>query len=404
MPKGKAINSLAKYGTLNDRDIKAACTNGELYISPFEEKNLTALGYNLKPSAFVISTRTGLPLLVKKKHSERFVWVHPHETILVTTKESVFVGPQIFGTFHSKVKLVSQGFSHISTTLDPLWNGPLLFAITNTSSKKRKFVLEDISGATTVVTVVFYRFQSNVVKIHDNPPCRMDVLEHYVKTPHIIDVAHWFKSFRIYRKFIVELQLSAQTEINLDACESEDLKNLNILMTVTKLQLQCPDEFDFSIFAEFEDFAQKQFIAPSLNCLLIEETAKLHRQLRKYKTAVHPKKRQAEVMMQSVENLQCQIIREARAMLWRRIYAESAQYLYVDSLTNRFVYCIISGIIIKGISLLSVAGFVGWLIYHNFENIQNSIYALSESAIATIFAAIIATLITGLGAILLKRN
>lgn len=137
----RTIDKPAPCGALADTDIWDAIYRGEIYISPFRSENLTAAGYNLQVSDIIISTRSGLPLKIYTSGQYRYVDVPANDTVLITTVESIFVGPQIMGTFHSRVSIVSQGFGHISTTLDPTWCGPLLIAVNNPSNKKKRLCL-----------------------------------------------------------------------------------------------------------------------------------------------------------------------------------------------------------------------------------------------------------------------
>ncbi len=170
-------------GPLTDRDIKNAFYTGEIYISPFSEKNLTPVGYNFGASELIVSTKTGLPLKVVQDGKQKYVIVAPHDTVLVTTRESLFVGEQVMGTFHSRVRSVSQGFGHISTTLDPMWKGALLIALNNPSGKKKKLVLYDNNEPVSFVTLVFYRFREPAVVRSFRPPNRTDILEEYLQKP-----------------------------------------------------------------------------------------------------------------------------------------------------------------------------------------------------------------------------
>lgn len=170
-------------GPLTDRDIKNAFYTGEIYISPFSEKSLTPVGYNFGASELIISTKTGLPLKVIQDGKKKYVNVAPHDTVLVTTRESLFVGEQIMGTFHSRVRNVSQGFGHISTTLDPMWKGALLIALNNPSGKKKKLILYDNNEPVSFVTLVFYRFKEPAVVRSFRPPNRTDILAEYLQKP-----------------------------------------------------------------------------------------------------------------------------------------------------------------------------------------------------------------------------
>ena len=99
----RTIDKPAPCGALADTDIWDAIYRGEIYISPFRSENLTAAGYNLQVSDIIISTRSGLPLKIYTSGQYRYVDVPANDTVLITTVESIFVGPQIMGTFHSRV-------------------------------------------------------------------------------------------------------------------------------------------------------------------------------------------------------------------------------------------------------------------------------------------------------------
>ena len=170
-------------GPMTDRDIRNAFYSGEIYISPYNPKNLTPVGYNLCASEIIISTKTGLPLKVCQEGKQKYVMVSANDTILVATNESLFVGEQIMGTFHSRVRIVSQGFGHISTTLDPMWNGVLLVAINNPTNQKKKFVVYDNDAPAPFATLVFYRFNKPAVVRSFRPPNRTDILEEFLQKP-----------------------------------------------------------------------------------------------------------------------------------------------------------------------------------------------------------------------------
>ena len=179
--QNKKINDSA--GPMTDRDIRNAFYSGEIYISPYNPKNLTPVGYNLCSSEIIISTKTGLPLKVYQEGKQKYVMVSANDTVLVATYESLFVGEQIMGTFHSRVRIVSQGFGHISTTLDPMWNGVLLVAINNPTNRKKKFVVYDNDAPAPFATLVFYRFNEPAVVRSFRPPNRTDILEEFLQKP-----------------------------------------------------------------------------------------------------------------------------------------------------------------------------------------------------------------------------
>jgi len=167
-------------GVLSDTDINNSRESKEIVITPFNQDNITPVGYNLTSTDFIFSINNGLLVEIICENNERFCWVEPNDTILVLTREAVWVSRQICGTFHSKVGKVSDGFGHIGTTLDPHWEGPLLISVNNPTKRELKFLISENKSSgvkySSFVTLMFYRMISPAVKAHDNPPSRIDVL------------------------------------------------------------------------------------------------------------------------------------------------------------------------------------------------------------------------------------
>ncbi|WP_053361366.1 hypothetical protein [Bacillus sp. FJAT-27251] len=151
---------------LSDVDIKKLL-NKEVVVHPYKEENLTPLGYNLTPSDFVFSLST--EELINQE--DGYYSIKPHDTVLVLTEESIWVSKRIAGTFHSKVGVVSSGFGHISTTLDPNWSGPLLISLNNPTKMTLK-----LAKNKTFITLIFYPLNTISQKDHDNNPSRTDIL------------------------------------------------------------------------------------------------------------------------------------------------------------------------------------------------------------------------------------
>ncbi len=151
----------------SDQDIKNNLGKN-IVIHPFREEDLTPVGYNLRPSDFVFS-------VIKKeliKANDGIYEIPPNDTVLILTEETVWVSGRVAGTFHSKVGLVSKGFGHISTTLDPNWKGPLLIALNNPTSTSLQLPADK-----SFVTLIFYEVKTPASKMHDNDPGRNDILK-----------------------------------------------------------------------------------------------------------------------------------------------------------------------------------------------------------------------------------
>lgn len=201
-------------GFLSDEDI-VQVLDKDIVICGYAEENLTDIGYNLTPTEFIFSINRGLLVKIYNDNNQKYCYVEPNDTVLIITREAVWVSENISGTFHSKVKIVSKGFGHISTTLDAHWEGPLLISLNNPTKKRLKFVLGEDKGKgfkySSFVTLVFYRMITPAKKEHDNLPCRLDILKNIVKRPrhinllpnqydkleNVIDVIRNFESFQV---------------------------------------------------------------------------------------------------------------------------------------------------------------------------------------------------------------
>ena len=75
-----------------------------------------------------------------------YVYINPRDTVLVLSKEYLQLSANISGNVFSRVSTVSAGLGHISTTIDPLWKGALLIAISNPSSERIKLVIQDANA------------------------------------------------------------------------------------------------------------------------------------------------------------------------------------------------------------------------------------------------------------------
>lgn len=150
---------------LTDIDIRKIL-NEDIIIEPFNEGSLTPIGYDFSVGDFIFSLQRRLLQSQGGKYE-----IQPKETIQVLTAEALWVSGRIAGTFHSKVSLVSKGFSHISTTLDPLWKGRLLITFTNNSDR-----ILTLGQGDKFVTLLFYFVHSPTRTPHYKPGSRTDQL------------------------------------------------------------------------------------------------------------------------------------------------------------------------------------------------------------------------------------
>lgn len=167
---------------MNDSEIDKARREGELVICPYSDKNLTPVGYNLSFSRFIVSLRKRAFVKIYHKDDEWFFILRPFETVLVWTRETIWVSRFIGGTFHSKVSLVTRGLGHVSTTLDPGWHGQLLVPLNNPTKEKIKVVIardrEKEKIYETFITMVLFRSkEASLNEKSSNKSARIELLE-----------------------------------------------------------------------------------------------------------------------------------------------------------------------------------------------------------------------------------
>ena len=178
---------MIQQGTfMNDILIKKARDEGRLVICPYDENNLTPVGYNLSFSRFIVSLRKSTFIKVHHKGDEWYFNLKPNETVLVLTRETIWVSKFIGGTFHSKVSLVTKGLGHVSTTLDPGWHGQLLVPINNPTKEPIKIIIakdsnQGIKFETFITMVLFQAQEASLYSGDSNKAARVELLEEILK-------------------------------------------------------------------------------------------------------------------------------------------------------------------------------------------------------------------------------
>ena len=123
-----------------------------IHIYPHDEGQLTALGYDLRVgrSCYVFGEESRRRNLV----DGTIVLVPAGRTTLITTIETVAMplDGSLTGIIQSKVSVVSRGFSHTATTVDPDWRGEFLVAVTNLTDRDL-----ELSVGQGLCTLIFLR-------------------------------------------------------------------------------------------------------------------------------------------------------------------------------------------------------------------------------------------------------
>lgn len=126
-----------------------------IFISPINTDNFRDNSVDLTASSFAW-TNDGK--YIYHEDSKKII-VPAGKTACVLTNESIYVSNKIGGTYHSRVSLVKRGFSHISTTLDPLYCGQSLIVLHNSTDIDLELALNE-----RIVSVIFYFLNTPIVK------------------------------------------------------------------------------------------------------------------------------------------------------------------------------------------------------------------------------------------------
>lgn len=110
----------------SDVDVKNRI-NKDLAFIPYNEANVSPIGYDLEIGELIFSKVNGLA----QKNSEGNYIIEPHDTIHILTKEIIWLSSRVSATLHSRTAMSYRGLSNISTTVDPNWIGQLLITMTN---------------------------------------------------------------------------------------------------------------------------------------------------------------------------------------------------------------------------------------------------------------------------------
>lgn len=98
-----------------------------------------------------VTVEKGKSAIINGQTGEKYILILPLSTTLIETKEVLALGPNIGGTYHSKVGLVTKGLGHIGTMVGPNFSGDSLIAVHNSTKE-----LVVLSVGESFVSVVFH--------------------------------------------------------------------------------------------------------------------------------------------------------------------------------------------------------------------------------------------------------
>lgn len=137
---------------LSNQDIERII-NKDIVIHPYGEDCISPIGYDLRIGC-------ALNLTNQDSNSDKKIILTSSDAIeipaktsmLVITKEYVYLSKKIAGTLHARGSLAAKGIFMNSTTVDPNWNGQLTFLIYNNNDKPIELDIES-----RFVTLIFHQ-------------------------------------------------------------------------------------------------------------------------------------------------------------------------------------------------------------------------------------------------------
>lgn len=135
----------------------------------FIKNNITGSSVDVTFDSFqqtyCLNQRQFLPKRGKWKRPEDsgyYIEVPPKSTVTVWTREWLRTSKVIAAVIQSKVSNVLYGFSHVSTTINPNWDGELLITFTNTLDEPLR-----LDHGDTLASIVFFRVPDRSDRIPD---------------------------------------------------------------------------------------------------------------------------------------------------------------------------------------------------------------------------------------------
>lgn len=239
----------AEGSTLSNIDIEQAIESGDIFITPYNRLQLQPSGYNLTPTRFFYSTKKKRLLPVHETEEETYVMIDKNDTVLVRTRETIVVSPRLSGAFYSKVKVVSQGFGHVSTTLDPEWEGQLLISLNNPTNKKIKFSIEkNVYGNivyNSFVTVEFSFLRTPATMQADNMAGRLDILDETIEKNVSIFKRKEIEKFRELVEKLHECDKKKINEMVLDELDENELNEWKDVLLEKEKDVRLRDKQEF---------------------------------------------------------------------------------------------------------------------------------------------------------------
>lgn len=237
---GRRLKMKHNCGQLSRADLINELNKGKLIIEPRnecaeKEPKIKTASFDISPSCLIMSVKRGSFMKIYSnvsrcekghrnpewrcvacKKSEQapkncteqlYTYIPPRDTALVLSKEYLQIPEYMSGNVYSRVSTVSSGLGHISTTIDPLWKGALLIAISNPSSEPIKLMLQDGQEESVPLATVTLQYLNTPVDsgktYTTHLPARVDILERYLfdvsesKRRSVLFSTFWYRFWHI---------------------------------------------------------------------------------------------------------------------------------------------------------------------------------------------------------------
>lgn len=147
---------------LTDKQILEASEKGDIFIKPFDEKQIQAATYDLRVGDQGATTSTKKRVSIK---DTGYLLLAPGDFGIVTVLEEIRISPQHAARFGLRSKYARKGL--IATTgpqIDPGYHGRLIVGITNLTSKTVSLPYKD-----DFLSVEFHRLEEPAKRPYDGP-------------------------------------------------------------------------------------------------------------------------------------------------------------------------------------------------------------------------------------------
>ncbi len=139
---------------LSDEQIRDWLDKKWLVIDPYEPGNVRGASYDVRVGKLVESSNEHRQFELNEGDT---VHLKPNDVVTITTLEDFqFRRGDLAATIHSRVRLVVHGVTHISTIVDPYWEGPLEITMSNLNPN----IIVPLTYGEEFCRIVFYQLGS----------------------------------------------------------------------------------------------------------------------------------------------------------------------------------------------------------------------------------------------------